>query len=230
MDICVLGVPAASESAKKLAKALGCHAYIDQWAALKKKDAVINYGSTYIPGYWDYKNIINHPLAVARCIDKVKTLETLWAAGVRVPGFSTDKKDVSKHWEIVVVRSDVRAAKNKGMDYWYRRDKKRLPEAPLYTQYFEHKKEFRVVVLKGKIVDVYQKVVENDEWSFYSVKHTSMKKMKDQCILAADALKIDYVGFDVVYNNANDFVILEANSAPILTPETVEAFKQLLGK
>jgi len=61
------------------------------------------------------------------------------------------------------------------------------------------------------------------EWSFNVQPKRGFEKMDEACLKAAKALGIDYVGFDVVAMNKNDFVILEANSGPILTGEAEEA-------
>ena len=233
MRIVVYGVPAARESARKLGAALGVRIFIDHFPLLSPATKIINYGNSVMYDYWD-QVLINRPGAVRNCIDKVETFKILKKAGVKIPQFATNKKDIGKDWDTVVVRSDIYAAKNQGLDYWYRWRKKRIPDAPLYTKFFEHKKEFRVCVLRHEdknYVEAYQKVSNgNGEWELIHVNHKTHDYMKDQCILAAEALKIDYVGFDVLYNSYADFVILEANSAPILTEEMVLHFKQLLGK
>jgi hypothetical protein len=172
------------------------------------------------------KDIVNSPHAVKRCVDKIKTFETLHAAGVRVCMWATDKELASKLFERIVVRSKVDGRKAEDLDYFFQGDK--LPDAPLYTEYFEHKYEYRIIVFMGKVVGRYYKAETPDdkgvlEWSFNVQPKRGFEKMDEACLKAAKALGIDYVGFDVVAMNKNDFVILEANSGPILTGEAEEA-------
>ena len=65
---------------------------------------------------------------------------------------------------------------------------------------------------------------------FYERSYNYLEPIKEACLRAATALKIDYVGFDVLVNKQNEFVILEANSAPIATMEVLQAFKRLIKK
>ena len=171
-------------------------------------------------------HIINTGIAVKRCVDKLKTFHNLQVCGVPIPGYTSVKNAVPKEWERIVVRSKVEGRKAEDLEYFYQGDK--LPDAPLYTEYFEHKYEYRIIVFMGKVVGRYYKAETPDdkgvlEWSFNVQPNRGFEKMDVACLKAAQALGIDFVGFDVVAMNKNDFVILEANSGPILTGEAEEA-------
>ncbi|HET8689260.1 MAG TPA: hypothetical protein VFM18_21830 [Methanosarcina sp.] len=104
----------------------------------------------------------------------------------------------------------------------------KLPPAPLYTEYFRHNKEFRIVVFNGKVIGTYEKVEENGEWGFIPVSYKYLKDINNDCIRAAKALHIDYVGMDVVRNSKGEYRILEANSGPIITSDSIKAFKKFI--
>lgn len=235
MNVIVVSPKASCKSAKALAEAIGavhCNPYEQDRYDFSKYDGVINYG---VSRKLRYQNIVNTPEAVSICVDKLKTFEIFKKNGIAHPGFTTKKAEVPKDWETVVVRTDLYARANKGMDYWYAHEGKPLPDAVLYTKYFEHENEYRIVVLFGEVMGRYIKktIVDAESpdgrWDFLLMHKQGFEAVDAECIKAAKALGIDYVGFDVVENKKGQFQILEANSGPILTEEVsakfIKAFK-----
>lgn len=231
MKIIVLYPQICRKSATALANAIGAKAdnpYQSQKKDYRDFDLVINYGCNR---NIKAQRLINGAKAVACCIDKLRTFTVLKeAGGINIPEFTTNAAKV-KDWPCVVVRHDVDGAGNKGMRFIDPQDQP-IPDAPLYTKYFAHHKEYRVVVVPVKngimSCNVYEKVQRHDEWTLTLVDSIHFDDMKAHCLKAADALRIDYVGFDVVMNKQKQFVILEANSGPIITDEAITAFKKLL--
>jgi glutathione synthase/RimK-type ligase-like ATP-grasp enzyme len=80
----------------------------------------------------------------------------------------------------------------------------------------------------GNVVGRYLKEVANDEWHLNSMEAEGFEHIDKACIKAAEALKIDYVGFDVLSRGKRTFTILEANSAPILTEDAAAAIKTFI--
>ena len=225
MNICVVHPRASFKSAKRLAVALQCEAFnpfkmgsID----FTKYDVVVNYGVS-LP--IKFKAIVNHPAAVLGCVNKLITFRKLKAVGVPTVAFAQFKKDVPASWETVVCREVADGHSNKGMSYVNSGEP--FPDSALYTEYYDHKFEFRIVVLKGKVVGRYLKEEnKSNEWEFNSMDKTGFGVMDTVCTKAAAALGIDFVGFDVLANSQNDFRILEANSGPIMTHEVLKAMKK----
>lgn len=193
----------------------------------KQPTHVFAYGCSEANKGWIPEYLVNSPNAVKRCVSKVDTFRNLAMDNIPIPRWTKDKNQIGKEWERIVVRSKVDGRKAEDLEYFHQGDK--LPDAPLYTEYFEHKYEYRIVVFMGKVVGRYYKAVTGTmpdgqlEWSFNVQPKRGFEKMDEACLKAAKALGIDFVGFDVVAMNKNDFVILEANSGPILTGEAEEA-------
>lgn len=187
-------------------------------------DLVINYGCNR---KIEAKRLVNHQKPVATCIDKLKTLKIMDKAGVPVPRYNTDVR-IASTWKSVVARTDIEGNQNKGIKY-IDPAKERLPAAPLYTEYFNHKKEFRVVQINAITIGMYEKKRNaKGEWDFEYCDYNYLTPISEACTVASKALGIDFVGFDVLVNKDNRFVILEANSAPVCTGEVALAFKQLV--
>lgn len=225
MNICVVHPRASFKSAKRLAVALQCEAFNPfkmNSLDFTKYDLVINYGVS-LPIHT--KAIVNSTLAVVACVNKLITFRKLAAVGVPTVKFAQFKKEVPTSWETVVCREDATAHSNAGLSYVNSGEP--LPDSELYTEYYDHKFEFRIVVLKGKVVGRYLKEEnKSHEWEFNSMDKAGFGVMDAVCIKAAAALGIDFVGFDVLSNSQNDFRILEANSGPIMTPEVLKAMKK----
>jgi glutathione synthase/RimK-type ligase-like ATP-grasp enzyme len=229
MKILVISPKAAEDSAKRLAKELGAdynNPYQSGRASFREYRLVINYGFSSNFATNADANVFNEPSAVRKCINKMITLDTLANAGIPVPDYAPLPK---KNWDVVICHTKLYGRKNEGIEHWYREENKVFPAAHLYTKYYEHRGEYRVVVLCGKVVGRYRKVERDGTWDLELRDKRGFEEMDAACLKAARALRIDYVGFDVLAQKKDNFVIIEANSAPILTDESVEAFKKLIG-
>lgn len=183
-------------------------------------DVVFNYG---YGGWLGYNKIYNKPEAVRKCVHKPSSFEAFKKAGVNTVEYCTQRNLIPKEWDWVVVRDAVNGRKAEGLAY-YENKPGNVPDGQLFSEYYEHDKEYRVVVLCDKVVGFYEKE-EDDKgiWHFMIKPKRGFEEMGKQCVAAAKALGIDYVGFDVVAQTKQRFKILEANSAAILTAESMEA-------
>jgi glutathione synthase/RimK-type ligase-like ATP-grasp enzyme len=163
---------------------------------------------------------INSAKSVASCVNKPSTFDALKKAGAATVEYTT-KKPIPKHWDWVVIRDKVDGRKAEGLHY--HENNAEVPDGVLYSEYFEHKYEYRIMVFKDEIVGRYFKSEYEGDWYFNNQPKRAFEEMDKHCLLAAKALGIDYVGFDVVANNKKDFRILEANSAPRITDEAEKA-------
>lgn len=229
MNILVISPKASEDSAMRLAEELGAQ-YTNPYKTFNDNfvgyDVIINYG--FSQPFKMHRNVflVNSFEAVRACIDKRATLHHLAIVGVPVPQFATRIND---EWDTVICHTKPDGRKNEGIIHWYRDHDQPIPPAYLYTNYYPHRGEYRVVVLKGKIVGRYRKVERDGAWDLELRDKRGFELMDAACLKAANALRIDYVGFDVLAQKKDNFVIIEANSAPILTDESVEAFKELIG-
>ncbi|MNL14900.1 hypothetical protein D3C87_1358610 [compost metagenome] len=135
------------------------------------------------------------------------------------------KQDIPKEWECIVVREDAGGRKAEGMHLIDRGQP--IPHGQLFTEYFFHNVEYRIMVFNGAVVARYEKVEgqhEGEVWHFFENRpKRGFEAMDEHCLRAAKALGIDYVGFDVVAKTKKDFRILEANSAARLEDEAENA-------
>ena len=174
-----------------------------------------NYDSVFAYGTSEktlHKHRFNNVEAVKKCVSKPLSFDAFKAAGVSTVRYALDKKDIPADWYWVTIRTKVDGRKAEGLSY-APNIQAEIPDGELYTEYFEHKYEYRIVVFNGKVVARYFKEEIGEDWFFNLQPKRGFEVMDDHCVRAAKALGIDYVGFDVVANSKKDFAILEANSA-----------------
>jgi hypothetical protein len=224
----ILAPKACKESATRLANALGIrmyNPYKEDYPVGDHVKMIINYGcSEYRRN--KFTKDFNTQIHARCCINKLLTFRALRANGLSVPEF-TGRKQVASMWdndEIVVCHTKRDGRKNEGIEY---RHPDELVDAHVYTKYFFHKKEYRVLVFNHKVIGIYSKILDDENnWDLVKLQLRGFNEIIEQCEKASRAVAMDFVGFDVVANTRKDFKILEANSGPIITDEAIEAFKK----
>jgi len=237
-----------SQSAKVLAQALGVKRISDTYEP-RRSDVIINWGNTrnsnYIPSNLD----LNKHEAVAIAANKLKTFETLSAAGfAHIPSYCTSQYEASNMLYIA-----TNGGENLGKESIYCRtsltghsgsgiviakNTYEFVEAPLYTLGTKHKYEFRVHVFKGEVIDVQQKKRRND----YTGPNTGIRNhsngyiyarsninvpplLLSSSIQAVALLGLDFGAVDVGYREHDSRVfVFEVNTAPGLVGTTLDKY------
>lgn len=227
-----------SEGAKALAEHLKAKRIKHEGSRYRPKrtDVVINWGSSRLPTALADANVLNLRSGVAS--DKLQSFNALKAAAVSVPDFTTIKEEAT--WDEGVARTILNGSSGAGIVLW--RAGEEIPRAPLYVQYVKKKHEFRVHVLKGKIIHVQQKKLKNgfeankirshDNGYVFAVNDIQVpENVKSEAIKAVAALALDFGAVDVIYNEKQERAyVLEVNTAPGLCETTAtkyaDAFKE----
>lgn len=226
MKICIIHPEIGKESAEELAgilKADVFNPYKSERRDYREYDVLFNYGCNRKV---KCNRIINKTVSVGRCIDKVRTFKALTKSNVPHPEYAIHRDKVPEHWDQVAIRKSKKGNQAQDIDYAFQGEE--LPDAELYTQVYYHKHEFRIVVFMGEVIGRYVKRRKKKDWLLESVDKEGFNHIDKACIDAAKGLDIDYVGFDVLAKSQSKFIILEANSSPILTDETAKSIKKYL--
>lgn len=185
----------------------------------KDFDYVFSYGSSCET---EHNKRLNKVEAVRTCVNKPRTFDALQKGKAWSVPYVMRKSAIPKSWDWVTIRDKADGRKAEGIQYC-ENIPGQIPDGVLFTEYFEHRYEYRIMVFKGEVVGRYFKAEKEEDWYFNIQPNKGFEIMDDHCIRAAKAIGIDYVGFDVVANNKKDFRILEANSAPAITDEAENA-------
>lgn len=237
-----------SKSAKAIAEGLGGKVLKlvgSNWKQ-REQDRVINWGASRIidaPEQWGCGVWINQVSAIGKASNKLTAFQCLKNADVSIPKFATSAEDLS--WDgNVVVRHKLTGHSGEGIEIYDHGQE--LPEAPLYVEYIPKKHEYRVHIIKEKIIAVQRKArdksnpnpnwqVRNHDNGFVFVRQNvnPPEDVLEVSRRAIAALGLDFGAVDVIWNNKQQKAyVLEVNTAPGLEGQTIEdyvnGFKELL--
>lgn len=172
--------------------------------------------------------------------DKLTQLRKFKEAEISCPEFTTDRA-IALGWlsdgGVVVARTLLRASEGRGIQI--AENAGELVNAPLYTLYVKKKKEFRVHVLNGKVIDVQEKRKRKD---YESERDTRVRNtangyvfcrdnlieptgLREIALRATAALEYPLGAVDIAYNeHHNQLLVLEVNANPGLTGTTLENY------
>lgn len=192
---------------------------------------VINWGNTNMPTWRN--RIINHPDNVALAVDKIACLRTLKEHNVNCLDYTTNKQE-AKQWldsgHMVLARKLISSHSGAGIVIVNPEDY--LIDARLYTKYKRKRNEYRVFVMKDRIVDYSMKRrVENWEdlpnfnkyirnycngWVFCRDNINLSDKAKEISINAIRALGLDFGAVEIGETKNGECFVIEVNTAPSL--------------
>lgn len=243
-----------SVSAKALATALDTRRVRTTNSRYRPREnhLIINWGcnqfSEWFPEYDTQHplNLLNSPGLVSAASDKIRCLQLLQEAGVNVPQFSTSLAEV-RTWfdegiEKVFCRTLTRA--NSGRGIVLAEEPDQLVPAPLFTAGVGKRREYRVHVMRGEVIDFVQKKKMSDEtiserdiqfdtdirshqngWVFAREGVELLDDVRDQSVRAIEALGLDFGAVDVAkIAGGGPAVVFEVNTAPGLEGTTLERY------
>ena len=245
-----------SVSAKALANALRVRRISNEYEP-RRNDVVINWGNSSRVFYVRTGFDLNKHEAIAIACNKLKTFQTLTAAGFEhIPKYCTSQHEASDMLYIATNGGETLGKESiycrtsltghSGSGIVIAKNIYQFVEAPLYTLGTKHKYEFRVHVFKGEVIDVQQKKRRTD----YTGPNTGIRNHSNGYIYArvdidvpelllssaceaVNILGLDFGAVDIGYRERDNRVfVFEINTAPGLVGTTldkyVNAFKNYL--
>lgn len=211
----------------------------------KRNEVIINWGHSNPRFDTSLVTIINQPTAVKLASNKLTAFKRFAEAGVNTVKFTTSY-DEAVQWINDGFRVFARFILNgsSGRGIVVAENVESLPRnAPLYTRYFKKKKEFRVHIFNGEIIDYAEKRARLDKgptfspyirshdhgWIFARDGITEIQSVKDEALKAVAALGLDFGAVDVVWSDRKTLV-LEVNTAPGLTGTTLTRYIEAIKK
>lgn len=215
---------------------------------------VINWGSSQLPGAVLRSRVLNPCATVSLMSNKRTFFEAMEETDCRVPEWTTSRATasqwISDQGRTVCSRAILNGHSGNGLTiHGIEGGGMALPNAPLYTLYVKKKAEYRVHFVNGQVIDIQRKIkrpdfnglvnwhIRNHDNGFIYVRNGIMEALPVDVVTQAqhciDNSGLDFGAVDVIYNEQQDHAyVLEVNSAPGLTGETVtkyaEAFRGML--
>lgn len=229
-----------SESAALLAKQPG-FARARMGGKIKSVDTIINWGSSTPLNLNFYKGLILNPaLFVEIAADKLDTFEILADHEVKTVEW-TSNKDIAKSWldadKIVVARTKLTGHSGQGIIIV--EPGQALVDAPLYTKYVFKKKEFRVHVVGGNVIDTTRKIKDPNKavtnWKIRSYDNgfifarngVEPDPARDSLAVAAvHAVGLDFGAVDIIQDKKGIYYVLEINTAPGIEGQTITKYAE----
>lgn len=244
MPVYVYPYKQGSASARLLAENIGAKRIKREGSRFKGSPdkIVINWGCSELPEEVLKCQVINHPDKLSNATNKLKFFQEV-ENQVNIPRYTTDIAE-AREWlgggKTVVERHKLTG--NSGEGIRLVEPDGELQQAPLYVQYVPKREEFRIHVMKGKVVDVQRKArrrdVEDDEVNWKIRNHDNgfifqrndvlcPEEVTNQAVLACEAVGLDFGAVDIIYNERQGKAyVLEVNCAPGLTGSTLDGYTE----
>lgn len=212
----------------------------------RQTDINLNWGMSNYPLWGRNISPLNKPYKVAKAVNKLHTFQALQDK-CNIPQWTTMPQEAAawiEEGKDVICRTKLTGFGGDGIVYCEAKDHV-IVEAPLYVQYKKKKKEFRVHVFKGEVIDVTQKKKRKDfdgeintkirnyanGWVYCRDDIVVPEDLRTQAILAVNAIGLDFGAVDIIYNEKeNKSYVLEINTAPGLEGTTIEVYKNAILK
>ena len=218
----------------------------------RETDVMVNWGNSNLAD-WDeflYSVPLNDCQYVQTAVNKLKTFQALQGK-CNIPEWTTDPI-LAQQWADegyeVLLRNKLTGFGGKGIELFTQEmnDHFKLNnKCPLFVKYKKKKKEFRVHVFNGEVIDVTQKKKRKDfdgeintkirnygnGWVYCREDIVEPEDLRTQAVLAVHSLDLDFGAVDCIWNEKeNKTYVLEANTAPGLEGTTIEAYKNAILK
>lgn len=176
--------------------------------------------------------------------DKLTQLQKFKDNNVSIPEFTTDRAailDWLRGGFPIVCRTLLRSSEGRGIVVADAAEK--IVNAPLYTKYFKKKREYRVHVFNGQVLDVQEKRkrkghegerdthVRNlaNGYVFCRDGLVEPAGLRDLAIAATKALGYNLGAVDIAWNEHYDkLVVFEVNANPGMQGTTLESYSKAI--
>ena len=243
MTLKVFPYKPASLSAKRLAKRLGVLRVRPTYDA-KRRDVIINWGSSTPPHFRWMEQDLNKPHAIALASNKLETFrEFRNKSFTDVPDWTTNPAE-AQHWLDLGLKTYCRKllSSHSGNGIVICNDNDKVIDAPLYTLDTKHKYEYRVHIFKGDILYVQQKKKKlgftsstsgirnhGNGWVYCTPTDTPSELLLSSCVRAVQLLGLDFGAVDIGHRvRDNRFFVFEINTAPGLEGTTLDKYSKAI--
>ena len=242
MSLKIFPYKAGSMSAKRLARSLGVLRVRPTYNA-KRKDVIVNWGSSTPPHFRWMEQDLNKPHAIALASNKLETFREFRSHSfTNVPDWTTNPEE-AQHWLDLGLKTYCRRmlSSHSGNGIIICNDSDKLVSAPLYTLHTKHKHEYRVHVFRDQILDVQQKKKKlgygngngirnhSNGWVYARAEIAPSEELLSSARRAVNLLGLDFGAVDIGHRLIdNKFFVFEVNTAPGLEGTTLDKYAKAI--
>lgn len=264
MSIKILPYKLGSGTAKALANLLSClRIHHDpaksKYQSLSGEDLIYNFGNSHLGYTWMDKMynkgfVLNHPSAIVNASHKKKFFATVQEGidlgnlpNTMLPAWTLNKLKACDMIDQGKVYCRTLTRANKGRGIVVAHAPEEIVNAPLYVQgIMDAKREYRVHVFKGKVIDLVAKVIPSGEgdnvnndirnhdngWVFarsaVTIPDSIRAKLSASAIELCNYIHLDVGAIDMIRDMDDNIYVLEANTAPGMEGTTLERYAEAL--
>lgn len=241
MTFKVLPYKQGSRSARALADALGGRVLRKRGSTYRQRerDVIINWGGGDSPYRGRY--VLNSNGAIGRASNKLTAFREMERAGVSIPPFWTNQRDIPGDAYPVFARTLLSSHSGRGIVIC--NVPADLVPAPLYVGYIKKQDEYRIHVMsrndEQSIISIQRKakrngvedanfMIRNLDNGFVFVRDgvRPPAMVLEEAKKAVRALGLDFGAVDVIWNaHRGTAYVLEVNTAPGLEGQTIEDYR-----
>ena len=211
----------------------------------RQRSIILNWGNGRFPSWLaGGAQTLNDPNKVAIASNKISGFRVFQEANIPTPEWTTDRT-VAQGWmndgHIVLSRTLLNSHSGRGIVINNPEQSNNLVSAPLYVKYKKKRKEFRVHVFQGKIIDLAEKrrfrserrdesfsgLVRNhgNGWAFCRDNIVEPEGLRTLAIHSVRSLGLHFGACDIIWNEKeNKCYTLEVNTAPGLEGTTLSRY------
>jgi len=211
----------------------------------KQRSVIFNWGNPRHPRWCStIATVLNAPLIVANASNKLIAFQIFQRKEIPTPEW-TDNAEIAQTWlnegSIVLSRTLLNSHSGRGIYINNPTESNNLVRAPLYVKYKKKRKEFRVHVFGGQVIDLAEKrrfrqerrgesfvgLIRNHSngWAFCRDAIVEPTGLRDLAIKSVASLGLYFGACDIIWNEKEDkCYVLEVNTAPGLTGTTLERY------
>lgn len=205
---------------------------------MKSSHQILNWGTNIKPTWGRNWGVINDYDYVNQATNKLISFQVFRANNILTPPWTTNR-DEAYQWIrdgfSIVCRTVLNGTNGHGIVLADTIEQ--MVDAPLFVQYKKKKKEFRIHVFNGKVIDVQQKRKRHDAdvnakirnltngWVFCREDVICPEGADDLAQRAVSSLGLQFGAVDIIYNEKEkSSYVLEVNTAPGLEGTTLQSY------
>jgi len=204
----------------------------------ERVEYLIRWGTSRRIRYIPSERTWNRRRAIEANADKFNSLNIMEAAGISVPPFSGSMFDLEFP---MLGRSSSHMQGRDLKLYLQPRDISPMGAPDYFVQYIPKKTEYRVHVIDNRVVKVSEKRLTDESeydqlvWNYetgWTFRHPSepIHPHIYTSIAAVNALDLDFGAVDVLVSTDNELYVLEVNTCPGLSDNSLELYVEHLGR
>ena len=214
----------------------------------KMRSIILNWGSGRSPAWWGTGTALNSPATVATASNKLQAFQKFLEHNIPTPEWTADSA-VAQQWltdgQMVLSRKLLNSHSGRGIVINNPSESNNLVRAPLYVKYKKKRREFRVHVFNGQVIDLAEKrkfrTERRDEsfvglirnhgngWAFCRNSIVKPAGLRELAVASVRALGLNFGACDIIWNEKeNKCYTLEVNTAPGLQNTTLDRYAQTI--